>query len=133
VMWLIWLRYAMSMVLLDDDNWEKMIEKLKEDYRPDAIAMFNKHRNEFVGKVREELANLCQVKNSLKKLLPATEEAVDNAQLRISSSFWRKLWNNAMNETLDCNCCEWSDGSNPSPSCTQIIPPFGFNPEEIGK
>jgi hypothetical protein len=123
--------YAMSMVLLDDDNWEKMIESLSEDYRSDAIARFNENRDEFVGKVREELTNLCQVKNSLEELLAATEEAVDNAQLWVSSSFWRKLWNNAMNETLDCNCCEWSDGSNPPPSCTQLIPPFGFSPDEL--
>jgi hypothetical protein len=125
--------YSMSMVLLDDDNWEKMIESLSKDYRSDAIARFNENRDEFVGKVREELANLCQVKNSLKKLLPATEEAVDNAELWVSSSFWRKLWNNAMDETLDCNCCEWSDGSNPPPSCTQLIPPFGFSPDELDK
>jgi hypothetical protein len=125
--------YAMSMVLLDDHNWGKMIEKLKEDYRPDAIARFNENRDEFVGKVREELVNLCQVKNSLNELLPETEEAVDNAQLWVSSSFWRKLWNNAMNETLDCNCCEWSDGSNPPPSCIQLIPPFGFSPDELDK
>ena len=120
--------FAMSMALLDDDNWANMIKNLEEDYRQGAINRFNENRNNFISDVREELANLCEVKNSLEKLLPETEEAVRNAEMQVRSSFWRKLWNDSMENSWDCKCCEWSDGSSPEPACKQTIPPFGFEP-----
>ncbi len=122
--------YAMSMALLDDDVWAKMIENLSEDYRIDAINQFNAHRNKFIGAVKEQLAELCKIKNSLVKLLPETEKAIDEAKLWVSSTFWRQLWNERMDDTLDC-CCEYSDGSGPHQSCKQTIPPLGFDPHEF--
>ena len=123
--------YSVSMALMNDDNWDKMIENLSEDYRAGAINSFNNHRDQFIGKVREELSDLCELRNSLENLIPATEEAVTNAKLYVSNSFWRGLWNEAMNNALDCGCCQFSDGTNPSNSCRQTIPPFGFTPDKV--
>ena len=122
--------YAMSMALLDDDVWAKMIENLSKDYRIGAINQFNAHRNKFIGAVKEQLAELCKIKNSLVKLLPETEKAIDEAEVWVSSTFWRKIWNESMNNTFDC-CCEYNDGSGPHSSCRQTIPPFGFDPHEF--
>ena len=121
--------FALSLAVLDEDTWNQMKEKLAEDYEQSALDEFEAYRNALIAEVAESMTRLCRVRNSLRQLLPAMEEAVRKASEYISSRFWRKLWLEAMDAGFNCTCCAYSDGR-PISGCSVTVPPFGFDPEE---
>ncbi|MFQ5446688.1 MAG: hypothetical protein ACE5FF_07130, partial [Saprospiraceae bacterium] len=121
--------FALSLAVLDDDAWNDTKEKLAEDYDQNALNQFEANREELKAEVARAIADMCKVRNSLRQLLPAMEEAQAKASEYLHSSFWRKLWSDAMDISLDC-CCAYSDGSGPSAGCHATVPPFLFDPDE---
>lgn len=115
--------YAMSMFMLNDEVWDSMIEELSDDYRQDAIDQFNAYRDEFRAEVERQVQELCEIYRSLQQLLPALEEAYDEALQWTTPQHWRDLWHEAMDASLDCVCCEYSDGT-VGTGCVLTIPAF---------
>ncbi|GEM_PF-6059682 len=121
--------FALSLAVLDEGTWNQMKEKLAEDYEQSALDEFEAYRNALIAEVAEAMTRLCRVRNSLRQLLPAMEEAVRKASEYLSSRFWRKLWLEAMDASFECPCCAYSDGR-PISGCSVTVPPLGFDPEE---
>jgi hypothetical protein len=121
--------FVMGMTMLNDDNWDALIEELSEDYNDDAIARFNEIREAMRAEIARHVQTLCEIYNSLDQLLPAVMQAREDAEEWLHSSYWRKLWQDAMDRGFDC-CCEWSDGSAPGPNCVVTVPEFGHDPRQ---
>ena len=119
--------FAMSMAMLDDEVWNKLMKDLAKDYDKDALARMNGHRETMRAEIGRHIKELCKVLQSLEALLPAAVEAHKNASEWLHSKYWKDLWREGMDQSLDC-CCEWSDGTGPDAACKVTIPPFGHAP-----
>ncbi len=122
--------FSLSLAVMDENAWNEMKEKLAEDYDQSALSQFEMYRNNLTAEVNAAIADLCQVRNSLRQLLPGMEEALQKSSTYLHPSFWRKLWIQAIDTSLGCSCCRYSDGRGGPPDCHVTVPPFGFTPDE---
>jgi hypothetical protein len=115
---------AASMIMVNEKIWNTAMEDIEKCY-PGSGFRIEEIRNKHMENVMEEIEELCKIHNDVENALNQIESELNrvNTQTRGYINTIKDEFEDLNNNfTLDCICCEWSDGSGPDDSCSFTIP-----------